>query len=80
MCPGRPQQPEDGEGYCAVGAQYEEEGVAEDLAGDSTEFVEEVDCCGETRGHLLDVGERSAQTAAIVHKGPGNVQKGACHG
>lgn len=80
MCPGRPQQPEDAEGYGAVGAQYEEEGVAEDVAGDGAEFVEEVDCCGEAGGHLIYMGERSAQAAAVVHQGPGNVKEGERHG
>lgn len=80
MCPGCAQQPEDGEGDRAVGAQYEEEGVAEDVAGDGAELVEEVDCCGEARGHLPDAGQGSAQAAAIVHQGPGDVKEGEQHG
>lgn len=79
VCPGCPQQPKDGEGYSAVGAQYEKETVAEDVAGDGTEFVEEVDNCGEARWHLLDMGEGSAQAAAVVHQGPGNVKEGEGH-
>lgn len=78
--PGCPQQPDDSEGYWAVGAQYEQEGVAEEVAHDSTELVEEVDCSGEAGEHILDIWERPAQTALIVHQGPGNIQKGECHG
>ena len=79
VCPGCPQQPQDGEGYHAVGAQHEEEAVTQDVAADGTEFVEEVDNCGEARGHLPDMGEGSAQAAAVVHQGPGNVKEGEGH-
>lgn len=77
--PDCPQQPDDGEANCGVGAQYEEECVAEDVAGDGAEFVEEVDYCRGSRGHLTDMGEGSAQAAAIVHQGPGDVKEGEHH-
>lgn len=79
VCKGCPQQPEEGEGHGAVGAQHEEEAVAEDAAGDGTEFVQEVDCCGKAGGHLPDKGEGSAQAAAIVHQGPGDIKEGWGH-
>lgn len=60
VCPGWSQQPDDGEGYCAVGAQHEEEAVAEDVASDGAKFVEEVDSSREARGHVCDVWEGSA--------------------
>lgn len=49
------------------------------MAGDGAEFVEEVDYCRGSRGHLTDIGEGSAQAAAIVHQGPGDVKEGEHH-
>lgn len=43
VCPGGAQHPENGEGYRAESAQYEEEAVAKDAAGDGAEFIQEVD-------------------------------------
>lgn len=79
VCPYCCQQPEDSEHYCGVDTQYEKEAVAENEAGDGTNFVEEVDCCGEARGHFSDIGERSPQAAAIVHQWPCNVTEGEGH-
>lgn len=79
MCPDCPQQPEDGKGYCAVGAQNEEKGATENVAGDGTEFVEKVDCCGKARGHFYGLREGSTQAATIVHQGPGDVKEGEHH-
>lgn len=43
VCPDRPHQPDEGECHRAVGAEYEEQGVAEDVAGNGGQFIEEVD-------------------------------------
>lgn len=80
VCPYCSTQPEESEGDGAVGAEYEEEAEAEDEAADGAKFIEEVDCCGDARGHFCDVGERSSEAAAIVHQGPGDVKTGESHG
>lgn len=77
--PGGAQHPENSQGDCAESAEYEEEAVAKDAAGDGAEFIQEIDDCGEARGHLSDLGDGSTQTAAIVHQRPGNIEEGKCH-
>lgn len=76
VCPGRPQQPDDGESHRAVDAEYEEQGVSEDTAGDGEQFIEEVDCSWDSAGHFLDIRKRSAQALTIVYQSPGGINKG----
>lgn len=74
--PGSGQQPGHSETDCGVAAEQEEEAIAEDVAGDGANFVEEVDGRGQAPGHLPDVRQGDAQAAAVVHQGPGDVQEG----